>query len=91
VDGLPAGADLVHQAYTELDASGVAVSSRTEEWVYSWFASAGDLKHLNTHDGAVEEPWDLTAAPAGRAIVAAVARDLRGGVAWAWRETEIAP
>ena len=77
------------QAYTELDNQGAAIRSRNEEWVYSWFGTTGEMKNLHTRDGAMDEEWDVAAAPAGRAVVAAVVRDLRGGVAWAWREVAL--
>ncbi|HEY6005676.1 MAG TPA: hypothetical protein VIV57_22540 [Anaeromyxobacter sp.] len=87
---LPAGADALHQPYTELDSTGALVRSAREEWVYSWFGTTGELKDLHTRDGGVE-PWDLAAAAGGPAVVAAVVRDLRGGVAWRWTEVTVAP
>jgi hypothetical protein len=87
---LPAAADALHQPYTELDSTGAPIRSSREEWVYSWFGTAGELKDLHTRDGGAEE-WDLAAAAGGPAVVAAVARDLRGGVAWSWAEVTIAP
>jgi len=86
----PAGADALHQPYTELDSTGAPIRSAREEWVYSWFGTAGELKDLHTRDGGVEA-WDLAAAAGGPAVVAAVVRDLRGGVAWRWAEVTIAP
>jgi hypothetical protein len=87
---LPAGADALHQAYTELDVSGTYVRSAREEWAWSWFATAGELKDLHTRDGGADD-WDLGAAAAGPGLVAAVVRDLRGGVAWRWAEVTVAP
>lgn len=87
---LPANADALHQAYTELDTTGAFVRSDRERWIYSWFGTAGELKDLHTGDGGVEQ-WDLAAAAGGPALVAAVVRDLRGGVAWSWAEVTIAP
>lgn len=86
----PATADALHQPYTELDAAGAVVRTAREEWVYSWFGTAGEVKDLHTRDGGAEE-WDLSSAAAGPALVAAVVRDLRGGVAWTWAEVTIAP
>ncbi len=85
---LPAAAD--HQPYTELDATGAPIRSRVEEWIYSWFGTTGEMDDLHTRDGGVEQ-WDLAAAAGGPAVVAAVVRDLRGGVAWRWAEVTIAP
>lgn len=86
----PAGADALHQPYTELDSAGAPIRSASEQWVYSWFATTGRLKELHTPDGGVEQ-WDLAADAGGPAVVAAVVRDLRGGVAWSWAEVTIAP
>ena len=85
---LPAAAD--HEAYTELDVTGAPVRSRVEEWVYSWFGTAGEMDELHTRDGEVEQ-WDLGGAAGGPALVAAVVRDLRGGVAWRWAKVTVAP
>jgi hypothetical protein len=81
----------LYQQYTELDASGVPIDTTSEEWVYSWFSTAGELDELHTR-GTEPDEWTV-AAPAGgaRALVAAVVRDLRGGVAWAVREVVVAP
>jgi hypothetical protein len=61
---LPAGADALHQAYTELDASGAYVRSAREEWAWSWFATTGEMKDLHTRDGGAED-WDLGGAAGG--------------------------
>jgi hypothetical protein len=81
----------LYQQYTELDASGVPIDTTSEEWVYSWFSTAGELDELHTR-GTEPDEWTV-AAPAGgaRALVAAAVRDLRGGVAWAVREVVVAP
>jgi hypothetical protein len=86
----PATADALHQPYTELDSTGAVVRSAREEWAYSWFSTTGELKDLHTRDGGVEE-LDLRGAAGGPALVAAVVRDLRGGVAWRWVEVTVAP
>ncbi len=79
------------ETYTELDASGTPIETKTEEWVYSWFSTAGELDELHTR-GTDPDQWTVS-APAGgaRALVAAVVRDLRGGVAWKVREVGVAP
>jgi hypothetical protein len=87
---LPAGAAGEPEVYTELDAAGLPIDTKLEEWVYSWFSSAGDLEDLHTR-GAATERW-TTAVPEGtRAQVAVVVRDLRGGAAWAVREVVFGP
>jgi hypothetical protein len=86
---LPADADALHQPYSELDSTGAVIRGAREEWVYSWFATAGEMKDLHTSDGGVEQ-WDLAPAPGGPAVVAAVVRDLRGGVAWTWGAVTVA-
>jgi hypothetical protein len=83
--GDPPPADL--QPYTELDAEGATIGPATEELVYSWFSTAGDLENLHTRGDEVEE-WRVGG---GRALVAVVVRDLRGGVAWAVHRVEVAP
>ena len=88
---LPSGPDGDPEPYTKLDAAGRPIESTREEWVYSWFSTAGELDETHTR-GAVPEEWTVAAAPAGlRAVVAAVVRDLRGGTAWAVRDVAVAP
>jgi hypothetical protein len=86
---LPPDAAERHQPYTKLDAEGIKIEDAREEWVTSWFATAGDLEDLHTRDGE-EEPWTVF-APGGPATLAAVVRDRRGGVAWKVRDLTIAP
>lgn len=73
------------QAYTELDATGAPLEAKVEEWVFSWFSTAGELEELHTR-GAEADEWRVGAGPA---LVAAVVRDLRGGVAWQVREVTV--
>jgi hypothetical protein len=82
-----AAPDADSQLYTELDVAGTPIASAREELVYSWFSTAGELEELHTR-GAEAEEWTVGA---GRALVAVVVRDLRGGVAWAVHEVEVAP
>jgi hypothetical protein len=82
---LPPGAE--PEEYAELDASGQVIERKREEWVYSWFSTAGELDELHTR-GVEPDAW--TVGPT-RAMVAVVVRDLRGGVAWAVREVAVAP
>lgn len=87
--------DALHESYTKLDAAGVPIESTTttEEWVYSWFSTAGEIDELHTRGATADEcrdEWKVS-GPAGSAVVAAVVRDLRGGVAWTIREVTIAP
>jgi len=86
---LQPGADALHQAYTKLDASGVPIESTTEDWVYSWFSTAGELDELHTHGDAADD-WTVSASDSP-AIVAAVVRDLRGGTNWTVRRVNVAP
>jgi hypothetical protein len=74
------------QVYTELDTTGAPLEARAEEWVTSWFSTAGELEELHTRGAEVEE-WRV--GPAGAALVAAVVRDLRGGVAWQVRRVTV--
>lgn len=79
------------QPYTKLDAAGAVIESTTEEWVYSWFSTAGDLDELHTH-GTDPDEWTVSASAGGTpAIVAAVVRDLRGGEAWTVCRVVVAP
>jgi hypothetical protein len=87
---LPAGADALHEPYTELDAAGAPLESTREDWITSWFSSAGELDELHTR-GATADEWTLYGSPGARALVAAVVRDLRGGVAWAVRDVRVRP
>lgn len=87
---LPAGADLLHQAYTELDSTGTPIRSATEKWIYSWFSTAPELKDLHTGDGGVEE-WDVASTGGSPAALAVVVRDLRGGVAWTSQDVTVGP
>jgi hypothetical protein len=80
---LPDGAAGLVDAYTELDTSGAPLRSELEEWAYSWFSTAGELDEDHTR-GADADEWKLRAGET--ALVAAVVRDLRGGVAWQVRE-----
>lgn len=86
----PSGAAGEPETYTKLDASGLVVEAGArEEWVYSWFSTAGALDELHTR-GAETNRW-TGLAPGARARVAIVLRDLRGGTAWAVREVAVAP
>lgn len=86
---LPAGEAGTPEAYTKLDATGTPITTAVEEWVFSWFGTAGELDDLRTR-GAEAEEWILPAAGT-RARVAAVVRDVRGGVAWAVRDVVVGP
>jgi hypothetical protein len=84
---LPEDAPALVDAYTELDATGARLGSKVEEWVTSWFSTAGELAELHTR-GSEAGTWEL--GPDATAVVVAVVRDLRGGVAWQVREVTIA-
>ncbi len=88
---LPPGADQLFQRYTDLDAFGDPIGPAVEEWVYSFFATAGDLDRVHTRDAA--ETNEYTApdeAPAGgEAVFYLVVRDHRGGADWLQRRVRI--
>lgn len=79
----------LRESYVECDAAGRYVGTATGEWVYSWFATAGEIDDLHTRDGG--DPTLFTAPASGRTLVYAVARDLRGGVAWTSGVAEVTP
>lgn len=85
---LPDDAAALHDEYSELDTTGATIERKAEEWVYSWFSTAGELDELRTSVADVQE-WKVE--PGATALVAAVVRDLRGGVAWQVREVTVAP
>jgi hypothetical protein len=85
---LPAGPEGRPETYTKRDSVGAAIETVPEEWVYSWFSNAGELKDLNTR-GSETDRWTL--AGPGLAKVVVVVRDLRGGTAWAVRDVVAAP
>jgi hypothetical protein len=91
---LPSDADTLRETYTKLDAAGTPIERGQEDWVYSWFSTAGELEELHTREPTPDE-WTVGAggarASGGRVLVAAVLRDLRGGTAWTWREVTLAP
>ncbi len=80
---LPAGPAGEPEIYTSRDAAGSAIETAPEEWVYSWFATSGELEDLHTR-GSETERWTLGGAGAAQVVV--VVRDLRGGTAWAVRD-----
>jgi hypothetical protein len=80
---LPGGAAGLVDRYTELDTTGAPLEVKTEEWAFSWFSTAGELDETHTRDGELDE-WQVGGGTT--ALVAAVVRDLRGGVAWQVRE-----
>lgn len=86
---LPPGAAGEPEVYTELDAAGAPIATRPEEWVYSWFSTAGELEDLHTRSATAADRWTVGAV--GPARVAVVVRDLRGGTAWAVRDVVVAP
>jgi hypothetical protein len=89
--------EAVYQVHTRLDRNGRPSGTMTEEWLYSWFATAGSLSHDRTRaddpctwtapDGSKDEPLP----EGGRALVFLVVRDARGGIDWAVRELGVDP
>lgn len=84
---LPAGPAGEPEIYTSLDAAGAPIETAAEEWVYSWFTTAGDLEDLHTRGDATER-W-TSGEVRGPVRLVVVARDLRGGTAWAVRDVEV--
>jgi len=79
------------ETYTKLDAAGVPIETVREDWVFSWFSTAGEMDELHTH-GATTDEWRVSGEPAGTpALVAAVVRDLRGGTAWTVHRVRVTP
>lgn len=86
---LPPDAPALQELYTRIDAAGAPIERKPEEWVYSWFATAGEIDDLHTREPS-PDAWTIpSSASGGRALVAAVVRDLRGGTAWVVREVEV--
>lgn len=87
--------EAVFQRYTRTDQYGQAVGTLTEEWLYSWFGTAGTFAYDRTRadeactwtapDGSLDEPLP----PEGRAYLFLVVRDARGGLDWVVREVRI--
>jgi hypothetical protein len=75
------------ETYTKLDAAGVPIETATEDWIYSWFATAGELDELHTRGGQTDRWTGKGASGTVRFVV--VVRDLRGGVAWAVRDVGV--
>jgi hypothetical protein len=84
---LPAGPAGEPEVYTTLDAAGAPIETAPEEWVYSWFATAGDLEDLHTRGGETDR-WSHSAVR-GPVRLGVVVRDLRGGTAWAVRDVVV--
>ncbi len=85
---LPEGPAGQPEVYTPRDAAGAAIETVPEEWVYSWFSTAGELEDLHTRGGDTDR-W--TIGTPGPAKVVVVVRDLRGGTAWAVRDVVAGP
>jgi hypothetical protein len=83
---LPAPFDSLRETYVERDADGEPIRTKQEDWTFSWFTTAGDLDERHTNHP--EERQTFTSPASGRAVIWAVVRDLRGGVAWKAGEVE---
>ncbi len=82
---LPGAFGDLRESWKRFDSDGNYVDTRTEEWGYSWFTTAGSLEFSHT------TAWDETnwLKPASnRAVLWLVVRDLRGGEAWTAGEVE---
>jgi hypothetical protein len=84
---LPAGPAGEPEVYTKRDAAGAPLETVPEDWVSSWFATAGDLDELHTH-GVDPDRWTFESVH-GPVRLVVVVRDLRGGTAWAVRDVEV--
>lgn len=85
------------QRFSRFDAYGKKLKTEREEWLYSWFATAGSLDALRTRAADEANRWRISDDPKeepfppdGRAFVYVVVRDLRGGIDWAIREVRLA-
>ena len=76
---LPGEFETLRQSYQRYDTDGKLVDTRKEDWAYSWFTTAGDLKDPVTHGW--DDPDRFTPAH-GTGLLWLVVRDLRGGEAW---------
>ncbi len=89
---LPPDAGALHEVYTRLDAAGAPVERAPEDWVYSWVSTAGEIDKLHVREPTPDD-WTVRAGDAAasgdRALVAVVARDPRGGTAWALRQVAV--
>jgi hypothetical protein len=85
---LPAGPAGQPEIYSKRDAAGAVTERKVpEEWVYSWFATAGELKDLHTRSVTDPDRWTVGAVGSARVVV--VVRDLRGGTAWTVRDVVV--
>jgi hypothetical protein len=86
---LPAGAEALFQPFTDYDAFGRPIAPAVEEWVYSFFATAGDLDRVHTRSTGEKNRY--TAPDAGEALLYLVVRDHRGGADWTVRRIRVGP
>lgn len=82
----PAGAP---EVYTKRDASGAGLETGPEQWVYSWFSTAGELEDLHTRSATAPDRWTVWSSGPAKLVV--VVRDLRGGTGWAVRDAILVP
>ena len=93
-DGTPLE-EAVYQRFTRTDQDGAVRDTMTEEWLYSWYGTAGSFSYDRTRrdesctwtapDGSDDEPLP----PDGRTLLFVVVRDARGGIDWAVREVRV--
>jgi hypothetical protein len=79
----------LRETFVELDAAGVPIAERSEEWTYAWFTSSGELAERYTR--SAEEAVELEAPASGGAMVWLVLRDQRGGVAFTFGALAVQP
>jgi hypothetical protein len=85
---LPGDFAALRQRYQRFDTNARYVDTRNEEWTYSWFTTAGELKDPRTYAWDDAQPFEPAAGPA---VLWLVVRDLRGGSAWTAAAVEGAP
>lgn len=82
------------QPYTRLRVDGSAAGQEREEWLVSWFTTAGALASDRTRGLDESVAWELPRAGDApghrRAFVYLVLRDGRGGISWVAREVRLA-
>lgn len=96
--GKPLSTDSLYQSYTLRGAEGQAIRQEREEWVVSWFTTAGKFDRQRTRGVERTNEWigpvgdaESPIPVSGRAFFYAVVRDGRGGTNWVVREGLVRP
>ncbi len=95
-NGQPLPADVIYQPFTRWTNTGEFFRDVREQWLWSWFTTAGEMETDRTKPADEEQTWTAPGTdpdypvPAHRqAMLYSVVRDARGGIAWAKRLVEI--